>query len=305
MHLCTLLSNLQVLVAAAPLDGAVQAAREVWRSLAELEGPAEPAGPAVPAGAAEPAEPAEAAEAAQPVARAPAAAAEAPVEGSTIGAATVPPAEVEGTAKAGQVETPSAGQPRETAPAVPEAAVQGEAEAEAGAAPAAPTMPSGSLVAGQAAGREEAATSVPAGAAAETLSPTVGGMPHEQQQLPETAVHAAEAAPLPEEVDVEAEPAVLSVPGGSNPAEEEPHPFKPAIRSSGAAEAPAAPEAPPTPAAAAGGLAPAPAFTPAAAGGLASRRVAVTVERLGGPSAEGSPRAGKQHSFLGRLLHTG
>ncbi|PRW60212.1 Glycerophosphodiester phosphodiesterase gde1 [Chlorella sorokiniana] len=40
------------------------------------------------------------------------------------------------------------------------------------------------------------------------------------------------------------------------------------------------------------------------AGGLASRPGAVTVERVGGEAGEESPRTGKGHSFLGRLLHT-
>lgn len=292
-------SNLQMLVAALPLDGAVYALREVWHSLAEVEDRAEPAGPA---GSAELAGMGVGA-----VAEEEAAAVQAPVKGSSIDAPAAPPAEAEGPAEAGQLEA-AAEQSRATKPAVPEAAVpeaamppeQGAAVADAGAVAAAPTMPAEPPVAGQAAAHEEAAAAAePMGvAAAETLLRAIGGMPHEQQ-TPETVGHEAEAAHLA------AEPAMLSVPGGSIPAEEEPHPFKPTASTAGPAQAPAAPKAPSTPAAAASGLPPAPAFTSSAAGGMAGQRMAVTVERLGGPPDEGGPRAGKEHSFLGRLLYTG
>lgn len=307
--------NLQVLVAAVPLEEAVEEAREVWRSLAEVEGPAEPAEaaadahpavvsgfgtalePAGPAGRgsrgtsppAEPAEPGKPAAAAEPAATAEEAAPTATDEGGTVPAAlpAQPAARAEADQAAGEATAaaPQAGGSRASMPQAAEPMQEGAtAVGEEGFVPAV---------------QQEGAVEPGAALPAEAPLPATAGMPVEQRK----------AAALPQPAAAEAaRPALQSVPGGSIPAEEEQHPFKLAPIPAGPAEAAvpaeaAAPEAPATPAAAASGLPAAPAFPPAL-NSSAARPGAVTVQRLGGSATEGSPKAGKGHSFLGRLLHT-
>jgi hypothetical protein len=280
-------------LAAVPLTDAVGALRQAWRSLAEPERAAEravhaaPAEPAGVVGTAEHAAPPGTAEEGAAVEAMPAEIATAPL---------APPAGLEGPGATAPLEA-AAATPAESKAAVPEGAVmrdtaEDEVEERTQAA-AVPPQPAGLPIV-----ELQAAAAEPVTAAAGAALPSVGGLAAEPRQ----------AAALPEAGAVggktEATPAMQSVPGGSIPAEEEPHPYKQPPSRAGAALAGAAPEAPSTPAAAAsGGLLAAPAYSPSA-GGLASRPGAVTVERVGGEAGEESPRTGKGHSFLGRLLHT-